>query len=76
MTTLSSVLAWKISVSEESGGLQSQGSQKARHGLVNTQNIHRYTEATVKIGRGITGSKVGKECNKGVYFHSTYLTYM
>ena len=35
-----------------------------------------YTEATVKIGRGITGSKVGQECNKAAYFHTTYLTYM
>ena len=31
MATLSSILAWKISWTEESGGLQSMGSQRVGH---------------------------------------------
>ena len=31
MATYSSILAWKISWTEEPGGLQSMGSQRARH---------------------------------------------
>jgi len=31
MATLSSILAWKISWTDESGGLQSRGSQKVGH---------------------------------------------
>ena len=34
MTTCSSILAWKIPWTEEPGGLQSMGSQKAGHDLV------------------------------------------
>ena len=37
MTTHSSILAWKIPWTEESGGLQSIGSQRARHDLVTKQ---------------------------------------
>ena len=33
MATLSSILAWKISWTEEPGGLQSMGQQKAGHNL-------------------------------------------
>ena len=32
MTTHSSILAWKIPWTEESGGLQFMGSQRVRHG--------------------------------------------
>ena len=31
MATRSSILAWEILLTEESGGLQSMGSQKVRH---------------------------------------------
>ena len=31
MATLSSILAWEIPWTEEAGGLQSTGSQRARH---------------------------------------------
>ena len=31
MATCSSILAWRISWTEESGGLQSMGSQRVRH---------------------------------------------
>ena len=34
MSTHSSILTWKISWSEEPGGLQSMGSQKVGHNLV------------------------------------------
>ena len=33
MATQSSTLAWEISWTEEAGGLQSMGSQRARHDL-------------------------------------------
>ena len=37
MATHSSILAWKISWTEEPGGLQSRGSQRVRHdGAINT----------------------------------------
>ena len=70
MATLSSILAWEISLSEESGGLQSQGSQKARHNLVNKQkNIHTYTEAIVRTGHGTTDwFKSRKGVQKGCIF--------
>ena len=34
MATHSSILAWRISWTEEPGGLQSMGSQRVRHNLV------------------------------------------
>ena len=34
MATHSSILAWRIPGTEESGGLQSMGSQRVRHNLV------------------------------------------
>ena len=37
MATLSSILAWKISWTEESGRLQSMGSQRIAHDLVTKQ---------------------------------------
>ena len=37
MATHSSILAWKIPWTEEPGRLQSVGSQKSRHDLVNKQ---------------------------------------
>ena len=41
MATYSSILAWGIPLTEESGGLQSMGSQKVRHHLVtNTFTSH------------------------------------
>ena len=41
MATHSSIIAWKISWTEEPGGLQSIGLQKVRHDRVtNTQWVH------------------------------------
>ena len=40
MATHASILAWEIPWTEESGGLQSMGSQKVRHNLVSKQQQH------------------------------------
>ena len=41
------------------------------------KNLYAGQEATVRTGHGQwTGSKLGKEFNKSVYFHPVYLTYM
>ena len=37
MVTHSSILAWKITRTEEPGGLQSMGSQRVRHNLATKQ---------------------------------------
>ena len=42
MATHSSVLAWEIPWTEETGGLKSMGSQRVRHNLVHT---HTHTHA-------------------------------
>ena len=39
MATHSSVLAWEILLTEESGGLQSMWSQRVRHDLATKQHI-------------------------------------
>ena len=39
MTTHSSILAWKISRTEEPGGLQSTASQRVRHDLATTTQL-------------------------------------
>ena len=41
MATLSSILAWEILWTEESGGLQSMGSQKVGRDLVSKQQLLR-----------------------------------
>ena len=40
MTTYSSILAWKSPWTEESGRLQSMGSQRLRHDLATEQQPH------------------------------------
>ena len=42
MVTDSSILAWESSWTEQSGGLQSMGSQIVRHNLQLNNNIHVY----------------------------------
>ena len=42
MTTHCSILTWEIPWTEESGGLQSVGSQRVRHDLA-TEHVHVYT---------------------------------
>ena len=39
MATRSTILAWEIPWTEESGGLQSMGSQKVRNDLVTKQQV-------------------------------------
>ena len=46
MATHSSILAWKISWTEEPGGLQSMGSQESN----TTERLRRHTHAHTKLG--------------------------
>jgi len=47
MTTHCDILAWKISWTEESGGLQSMGSQRLRHDLATKHSTWRPRSNTV-----------------------------
>ena len=40
------------------------------------RNLYAGQETAVRTGHGWTGSKLGKEYIKAVYFHPAYLTYM
>ena len=55
MATRSSILGWKISRTEEPGGLQSVGSQRVRcdWGIEHTQELdgHLLNEGTVPVTR-------------------------
>ena len=42
------ILAWRISWTEETGRLQSMGSQRVRDDLVTKQHYHLFTELTLK----------------------------
>ena len=44
MATSSSILAWKIPWTEEPGGLQSMGSQRAGNELLTQRNNNKYYE--------------------------------
>ena len=48
MATHSSILAWKISWTEELGGLQSTGSQRVGHDWVTNTYLHLYQYTTGK----------------------------
>ena len=48
MITHSSILAWKIQWTEESGGLQSMGSQRSEK-TKHTQNTHTHTHTQTQI---------------------------
>ena len=45
MATHSSILAWEIPWAEEPGGLQSMGSQRARHDRATFTSLHLWTVA-------------------------------
>ena len=47
--THSSILAWRTPWSEETGGLQSMGSQKVRHDLVTNTHTHTHTHTNTCI---------------------------
>ena len=63
----SSIFAWEIPWSEESGGLQSMGSQPLRHKWT-AKHTHKHDQ--------LSGSKLGKDNIKAVYCHPAYLIYM
>ena len=42
MAIYSSILAWRISQTEEPGGLQSTGTQRVRHALMTEQEQHNF----------------------------------
>ena len=44
MPTHCSILAWRIPLTEEPGGLQCMGSQRVGHDLVTEQQQHLYSE--------------------------------
>ena len=52
MVTHSSILAWKISWKGEPGGLQSKGSLRVRHNLVNEHSTGDSTQYSVMIYMG------------------------
>ena len=47
ITTHSGVLAWRISWTAESGGLQFMGSQRAGHGWVKAEHFHFHVFGTI-----------------------------
>ena len=47
MVTHPSIFAWRISGTEEPGGLQSTGSRRVRHDRV-TEHVHKYPVPTGK----------------------------
>ena len=52
MATHSSIVAWKVSWTEEPGGLQSMGSQRAGHDLAAKQqqrSMHSMTALTMRL---------------------------
>ena len=48
MATHSSILAWKISWTEEPGGLQSTGSQRVRHDWATNTYLHLHQDTAGK----------------------------
>ena len=60
MATHSSVLAWRILWTEESGGLQSTGTQRLRHDLVTKQSSAQTASPGRKVGLFIPISWTGK----------------
>ena len=78
MTTLSNILAWKISWTKEPGGLQSMGSQRVGHywetehscsrrGKVNTENQEKFFSKSRLASQFILGSL--EVLNLCVYLH-------
>ena len=52
MVTHSSILAWEIQWTEETAGLQSMGSQRARHNLVTKQQQQSLSFSVIADGFG------------------------
>jgi len=53
MAAHSSVLAWRVPWTEETGRLQSMGSQRVRHDLVTKQQQYAYISLINKIDKHI-----------------------
>ena len=51
MATYSSSLTWRILRTEESGGLQTTGSQRAAHGWVTNKHTHTHTHIRYEQGK-------------------------
>ena len=51
MATHSSILTWRILRTEESGGLQSTGLQRAAHGWVTNTHTHTYIHIRYELGK-------------------------
>ena len=51
MATYSSILAWKISWTEEPGGLQSIGSQRVRHDRAHMQGVSLWFDQIMHFGQ-------------------------
>jgi len=67
MTTLSSILSWKIPWTEEPGGLQCMGLQRVRHDLAHThthyiKNKYKELKETVH-SLNINSSYIEKHCD-------------
>ena len=61
MATHSSIFAWRIPWTEESGGLQSMGSQRVRHDYVtNTFTFHRRGNSSHLV-HNVRAGKMGQE---------------
>ena len=60
MTTHSSILAWRIPQTEEPGGLQSMGSQRAGHDRVTKQSQYLRSQMTLR-----TSCQRARHCSPG-----------
>ena len=49
MATHSSILAWKIPWTEESGGLQSMGSQSRAQLSMNASNVYKHNDSELQV---------------------------
>ena len=52
MATYSSILTWRILRTEESGGLQSMGSQRVAQGWVTNTHTHTHTHTHIRYEQG------------------------
>ena len=64
MATHSSILAWRISWTEEPGGLQSMGLQRVRHDRA-TNTLNPMTGVLIRRRKDTETDPVGKTCKVG-----------
>ena len=80
MATHSSILAWKISWTEEPGGLQSMGSQRVRHDWA-TNTTHKITVTIKNIPENLeflslSPEFIGKNVDCRAWLTSRWLVYI